>query len=47
LLPARPHLVLVTQFRGGRGATGLDEGRVRAVSKIQQRGVDLPNLPPE
>jgi len=45
LPPARPHLVLVTQLCCGRGATSLDERRIRAVSKIQERGVDPPTLP--
>jgi hypothetical protein len=45
LLPGLPHLILVPQFRGGWSATKLDESRIRAVSKIQEPGVDPPKLP--
>ena len=43
--PARPYAGLVPEFSSSRRTTKLDEGCVRAVTKIQQFGVDPPTLP--
>jgi hypothetical protein len=45
LTPSGAHLALVAELSSRRRPAELHECRIRAISKIQQLGVDAPTLP--